>query len=198
MPFPKLLLASSSPRRREILEALGLDFEVGSVPVDETPLASETPEGMVVRLATAKAEAAAVPDVVVLAADTAVVIDDEILGKPRDRDDALRMLERLSGREHVVVTGVAVAANGRIDSTVSRTAVVFRDIGRDEAADYWHSGEPRDKAGGYGIQGLGGVFVERIAGSYSGVVGLPVFETAALLKRAGIPLPATRDTTDRA
>lgn len=197
MPFSELLLASSSPRRREILEALGLDFEVRSVPVDETPLANETPESMVVRLATAKVLAAAVPGAVVLAADTAVVIDDRILGKPRDRDDALNMLKLLSGREHSVVTGVAVAANGRIDSAVSRTAVVFRDIGRDEAADYWHSGEPRDKAGSYGIQGLGGAFVERIAGSYSGVVGLPVFETAALLKRAGIPLLAPRDTTDR-
>ena len=198
MPCSKLLLASSSPRRHEILTALGLDFEVRSVPVDETPLAGETPEGMVVRLATAKAVAAAASDAVVLAADTAVVIDDEVLGKPRDRNDALRMLERLSGREHRVVTGVVLAAGGRIDSAVSRTAVVFRDIGRDEALDYWHSGEPRDKAGGYGIQGLGGVFVERIAGSYSGVVGLPVFETAALLRRAGFRLPAARDTTDGA
>lgn len=196
MPRSRLLLASSSPRRRDILTALGLDFEVRSVPVDETPLTGETPEAMVVRLATAKAVAAAAPDAVVLAADTAVVIDGEILGKPRDRSDALNMLARLSGREHSVVTGVAVAVSGAIDSAVSRTAVVFRDIGRDEALDYWHSGEPRDKAGSYGIQGLGGVFVERIAGSYSGVVGLPVFETAALLKRAGFALPQSRDTTD--
>ena len=194
---PRLLLASSSPRRREILTALGLDFEVRSIPVDETPLAGETPEDMVLRLATAKAVAAAASDAAVLAADTAVVIDDEILGKPRDSSDALRMLERLSGREHSVMTGVALAASGRIDSAVSRTTVVFRDIGRDEALDYWHSGEPHDKAGSYGIQGLGGIFVERIAGSYSGVVGLPVFETAALLRRAGFRLPAARDTTDR-
>ncbi len=194
---PGLLLASSSPRRREILTALGLEFEVRSVPVDETPLSGETPEAMVVRLATAKAVAAREPNAVVLAADTAVVVDGGILGKPSGRDDALRMLERLSGREHRVVTGVAVSTDGRIDTAVSRTTVLFRDIGRDEALDYWHSGEPRDKAGGYGIQGLGGVFVERIAGSYSGVVGLPVFETAALLGRAGVRLPAARDTTDR-
>ncbi len=194
----RLLLASSSPRRREILTALGLDFEVRSVPVDETPRKGEASEAMVVRLATAKALAVAAPDAVVLAADTAVVVGDEIFGKPRDREDALSMLGRLSGREHNVITGVSVATNGSVDSVVSRTAVVFRDIGRDEALDYWHSGEPRDKAGAYGIQGLGGVFVERIAGSYSGVVGLPVFETAILLKRAGLRLPPARDDTDGA
>jgi len=182
----RLILASGSPRRREILAALGLDFDVRPVDADETPLPGETAAEMVDRLARAKAEAAAAPGCVVVGADTAVVLDGEMFAKPADRDDAVRMLLRLSGREHEVLTGVAVAAGGRVDSVVSRTRVRFRDIRRDEALDYWQSGEPQDKAGGYGIQGLGGVFVSNIEGSYSGVVGLPVFETATLLASAGV------------
>jgi septum formation protein len=182
----RLILASGSPRRREILAALGLDFDVRPVDADETPLPGETAAQMVDRLARAKAEAAAAPGSVVVGADTAVVLDGEMFAKPADRDDAVRMLLRLSGREHEVLTGVAVAAADRVDSVVSRTRVRFRDIRRDEALDYWQSGEPQDKAGGYGIQGLGGVFVSNIEGSYSGVVGLPVFETATLLARAGV------------
>lgn len=190
MRKPRLLLASSSPRRRELLAALGLEFEVRGFDVDETPFAEEAAADMVLRLATAKARAGAAPGRVVLAADTAVVLDSEIFGKPVDCDDALGMLERLSGREHDVLTGVAVYANGDIDTGLSRTRVRFRDIGRDEALQYWHSGEPADKAGAYGIQGLGGVFVSNIEGSYTGVVGLPVFETARLLTRAGITVTA--------
>ena len=182
----RLILASGSPRRREILAALGLEFDVRPVDADETPLPGETAGEMVDRLARAKAEAAAAPGCVVVGADTAVVLDGEMFAKPADRDDAVRMLLRLSDREHEVLTGVAVAAGGCVDSVVSRTRVRFRDIRRDEALDYWQSGEPRDKAGGYGIQGLGGVFVSNIEGSYSGVVGLPVFETATLLARAGV------------
>ena len=188
MSQPRLLLASSSPRRREILAALGLEFDVRGVDIDETPQAGEDAADMVLRLAIDKARTAAAPDRVVLAADTAVVLDGEIFGKPVNRDDALGMLERLSGRGHEVLTGVAVARHGRIETSLSRTRVRFRDIGRDEALQYWHSGEPADKAGAYGIQGLGGVFVSNIEGSYSGVVGLPVFETAGLLARAGIAL----------
>lgn len=184
----RLLLASSSPRRREILAALGLEFEARGLDVDETPLSGEDAADMVLRLAEDKARAGAAPARVVLAADTAVVLDGEIFGKPIDRDDALGMLERLSGREHEVLTGVAVCADGNIETGLSRTRVRFRDIGRDEALQYWQSGEPADKAGAYGIQGLGGVFVSNIEGSYTGVVGLPVFETARLLARAGIPV----------
>ena len=195
MPQARLLLASSSPRRREILAALGLEFDVLAVDVDETPLDKEDAAAMVLRLATDKARAGAAPGRVVLAADTAVVLDGEIFGKPVDRDDALGMLERLSGREHEVLTGVAVCADGNIDTGLSRTRVQFRDIGRDEALAYWQSGEPADKAGAYGIQGLGGVFVSNIEGSYTGVVGLPVFEMACLLTRAGIP--ATGHTGDQ-
>ncbi len=197
MSQPRLLLASSSPRRQEILAALGLEFDVRGVDIDETPQPGEDAANMVLRLARDKARAGAAPGRVVLAADTAVVLEGEIFGKPVDRDDALGMLERLSGREHEVLTGVAVATNGRIETGLSRTRVQFRDIGRDEALQYWHSGEPADKAGAYGIQGLGGVFVSNIEGSYSGVVGLPVFETAHLLARAGIALTGHSGDQDR-
>ena len=186
----QLMLASTSPRRREILAALGLAFEVVPVDVDETPLAGEKPQAMVLRLAVAKAEAApGGPGLAVVAADTAVVVDGESLGKPRDCADCVAMLERLAGRRHEVLTGVAVSTAMGTRTALSTTDVYFREIRRDEALAYWHSGEPHDKAGAYGIQGRGGAFVERIEGSYSGVVGLPVFETMALLEQAGFGLP---------
>ena len=186
---PTLLLASSSPRRREILSALGLQFVVQKIAVDERMLPGETPEQMVLRLAEAKADAPATgPGDFVIGADTAVVLDGTVLGKPVDRADALDMLLRLSGRRHNVLTGVALRGPQGVRSTLSRTEVSFREISRDEALAYWHSGEPGDKAGAYGIQGLGGMFVENVAGSYSGVVGLPVFETTELLRQAGFDL----------
>jgi septum formation protein len=186
---PTLLLASSSPRRREILSALGLQFVVQNIAVDERVLPGETPEQMVLRLAEAKANAPATgPDDFVIGADTAVVLDGTILGKPVDRADALDMLMRLSGRSHSVLTGVVLRGPQGARSTLSRTEVSFREISRDEALAYWHSGEPGDKAGAYGIQGLGGMFVKNVAGSYSGVVGLPVFETTELLRQAGFDL----------
>ncbi len=195
---PALYLASSSPRRREILSALGLEFTVRSRDVDETPLPGEAAEDMVLRLARAKALA---PDVgesdVVIAADTAVVVDHVALGKPRDEDDALAMLMQLSGRQHSVVTGVAVRGAGRVREVLSATNVHFRDIGQDEARAYWQSGEPRDKAGAYAIQGIGGAFVENIEGSYSGVVGLPVFETLKLLHDVGVHVLPTPDRNDK-
>ena len=197
MSTPRLLLASASPRRREILACLGLEFEARGFDLDETPLPDETAADMVLRLARDKAEAGAPEAEVVLAADTSVVLDGEIFGKPRDGEDAVAMLGRLSGREHEVLTGVAVAWSGRIETALSSTRVRFRDIGRDEALQYWQSGEPADKAGAYGIQGLGGVFVSNIEGSYSGVVGLPVFETARLLSRAGIPVTGLSGASDR-
>ena len=183
---PILHLASTSPRRREILEALNVDFAVIHVDVDETPLDSETPGDMVLRLAVAKAEAAGIGSTdAALGADTAVVIDGRALGKPNDEADCLAMLAALSGRVHKVVTGVALRGAEGTRTALSETDVYFREIGRDEALAYWQSGEPCDKAGAYAIQGLGGAFIERIEGSYSGVVGLPVFETMALLKDAG-------------
>ncbi len=187
--LPILHLASTSPRRREILAALNLDFTVVHVDVDETPLVDEVPDDMVLRLAVAKAEAAAPgPGHLSLGADTAVVVDGRILGKPADEADCLTMLAALSGRGHRVVTGVALGSADFTRTVLSETKVYFRKISRDEALAYWQSGEPRDKAGAYAIQGLGGAFVERIEGSYSGVVGLPVFETVALLNEAGLGL----------
>ena len=190
---PTLHLASTSPRRRDILAALGLDFDVVPVDVDETQLADETPAEMVLRLSVAKARAAEIDaGGIALGSDTAVVVDGEVLGKPRDREDGLHMLERLSGRVHLVLTGVALCGQQHTATSLSETNVHFREIGQDEALAYWQSGEPHDKAGAYAIQGLGGVFVERIEGSYSGVVGLPVFETSELLRAAGIDVLAKR------
>ncbi len=182
---PLLYLASTSPRRREILHSLGIEFEVVMVEIDESPLAGESAEDLVVRLATAKAEAATGAEYV-LGSDTVVVLDDIVLGKPEDAADAVDMLLALSGRSHTVLTGVALRTPNGTGLVLSKTDVRFREIDRDEAIRYWHSGEPADKAGSYGIQGLGGMFVEAINGSYSGVMGLPVFETVELLKSAGI------------
>ena len=187
MAIPVLHLASTSPRRREILEALGLDFSSAGVDVVEQRDEGETAATMVLRLAEEKVRAADVDATrIVIGADTAVVLDDDVFGKPKDEADALTMLARLSGRTHSVLTGVAVRAGDRVRTGLSATDVRFREIRPDEALAYWQSGEPRDKAGAYAIQGRGGVFVEAISGSYSGVVGLPVFETAQLLRAAGL------------
>jgi septum formation protein len=190
---PTLHLASTSPRRREILASLGLKFEVVPVDVDETPLVGESPGEMVLRLSVAKAQAAEIgAGGVALGSDTAVVIENEVLGKPHDRDNCLDMLGQLSGRAHRVLTGVALNHRMGTATALSQTEVYFREISRDEALAYWQSGEPRDKAGAYAIQGLGGAFVERIEGSYTGVVGLPVFETIELLRAAGIDVLTRR------
>lgn len=190
---PTLHLASTSPRRRELLASLGLDFDVVPVEVDESPQPGESASAMVVRLAIAKARAAEIDaGGVALGSDTAVVVDDHVLGKPRDEADCLRMLDLLSGRVHQVLTGVALCGPEGPATALSETDVYFREISRDEALAYWQSGEPRDKAGAYAIQGLGGAFVERIEGSYTGVVGLPVFETIELLRAAGIDVLAKR------
>ncbi len=184
---PVLHLASTSPRRAEILAALGVPYSAAGVDLDETPLAGESPDKMVLRLAREKAVAARLThSLPVLAADTVVVVDGSVFGKPLDQDDALAMLARLSGRSHQVMTGVAMLWDAGVQTVLSVTEVRFREIGPDEALAYWQSGEPRGKAGAYAIQGLGGVFVENVQGSYSGVVGLPVFETAELLATAGI------------
>ncbi|MGY2259076.1 Maf family protein [Pseudomonas sp. SDO55104_S430] len=195
-----LYLASGSPRRRELLTQIGVPFTAVSADIDETPLNHESPSAYVERLARGKA--AAGRDVVVsdapfcvLGADTAVVLEGKILGKPVDEADACAMLKILSGREHQVLTAIAVLDGDRCESRVVTSNVLFRQIGSDEAAAYWASGEPRDKAGGYGIQGLGAVFVAALNGSYSAVVGLPLCETAQLLGHFGIPCwqtPAAR------
>lgn len=187
-----LYLASSSPRRRELLTQIGVPFTAVSADIDETPLDHETPSAYVERLARGKAEAGrrAVEIGVegcVLGADTAVVLDGRILGKPLDQADSLSMLLSLSGREHEVLTAIAVLDGQRCESRVVRSRVRFRSITEQEAIAYWASGEPRDKAGGYGIQGLGAVFVAGLEGSYSAVVGLPLCETFELLGHFGIP-----------
>jgi septum formation protein len=171
----------------EILSALGLSFTARGVDVDERQLDGESAEAMVLRLAEAKAKAVDIDEsCIVLGADTAVVLGEDIFGKPEDCDEAVEMLGRLSGCTHRVLTGVASYAQLRLRTALSETEVRFREIGPDEARAYWHSGEPCDKAGAYAIQGRGGMFVEAISGSYSGVVGLPVFETVQLLRIAGL------------
>ncbi|MDX1498349.1 MAG: Maf family protein [Woeseiaceae bacterium] len=192
MPRPMLHLASSSPRRRELLATFGFDFTVEGVDLEERRLEGEAPPDMVLRLATAKACAAREGGQrLVLGADTAVVLDDRVFGKPADGGDAVAMLTALSGRRHQVLSGVALRAGAAVTTALSVTDVVFRDIRPDEARQYWQSGEPADKAGAYAIQGLGGVFVASIEGSYSGVVGLPIFETAELLRGAGLDVFGT-------
>jgi septum formation protein len=177
-----ILLASRSPRRAELLRQMGLAFRVVDANVDETPQREEIPEAYVVRLAKAKARAGWLPGTVTLGADTTVVIDDEILGKPCGQREAEGMLARLSGRTHEVITGVAAFDGERLESRAVSTIVEFGDIPERVARAYWQTGEPNDKAGGYGIQGIGGIFAERIEGSYSAIVGLPVRETEALLQ----------------
>jgi septum formation protein len=182
-------LASASPRRSELLRQIGVPFTVRAAAIAEDALAGEAPAAYVARLAAAKAEAvwAAVADSrPVLGADTAVVLDGEILGKPETAAEAAAMLERLSGRAHRVLTAVAIRHAGGVESRVSDSEVRFRATTAAERLAYCATGEPFDKAGGYGIQGHAAVFVETVTGSYSGVVGLPLYETAALLKRVGV------------
>jgi len=170
-----LVLASKSPRRAELLAAAGFDFIVRTAEIDETPLPDEAPADHVLRLAEEKGAAVdAGPGETVLAADTIVVLDGAILGKPRDPRDAERMLRGLSGRRHDVLTGVSLRAGDRVVTRVASTAVWFAPLPENVIRWYVDSGEPMDKAGAYGIQGLASRFVERIEGSYSNVVGLPV------------------------
>lgn len=187
MPDP-LYLASTSPRRRELLAQLGLSFTELRLDIDESRGEGEAPGSYVARLAGEKAAAglALAGEGVIIAADTTVVLGDDILGKPLSRDEAIAMWSRLSGGEHRVLTGVAVATRERMEVRVVSTTVRFRRISRAEMEAYWASGEPTDKAGGYAIQGKGAVFVTGIEGSYSNVVGLPLAETAELLAGFGI------------
>jgi len=187
---PLLCLASASPRRRELLAQIRVSHEIEPAEVDEERLPGELPRDYVLRLAREKAlkvRSRRPPGQPVLAADTAVVLEQSVFGKPRDRGDALAMLAQLGGRTHEVLTAVALAAEGRVATALSVSAVRLRVLTQTERAAYWDSGEPRDKAGAYAIQGLGAVFVESLTGSYSGVMGLPLFETAQLLEAAGIP-----------
>ena len=181
-------LASSSPRRKELLEQVGYRFNAFSVDVDESPSPAEDPKAYVLRLARTKAIAGAQqkPGIAVLGSDTTVTIDNHILGKPENEDDFQRMMGLLSGRSHHVHTGVAVCLDERVESVISTTVVRFGALNDDLVSAYWRSGEPLGKAGGYAIQGFAAVFVESIEGSYSGVVGLPLYETRQLLSSFGV------------
>ena len=183
-----LVLASQSPRRAELLQQIGVEFEVVNVSVEECRAASETPEGYVARLAREKsaAGAQACPGRVSLGADTIVVCEQRVLEKPAHREQCLEMLSFLSGKTHQVITAVALTLNNKQLQRTCVSKVSFREISSQEASEYWHSGEPADKAGAYGIQGLGAVFVRNIEGSYSGIVGLPLYETQALLQQFGV------------
>jgi len=189
----KVVLASASPRRAELLRQINIPFSVRVAAVDETPHPAETAADYVERLAQDKAAAVARTGELTLGADTTVVLDDEILGKPAGREEGVAMLVRLGGRTHQVITGVAVTDGREMRALNAITDVTFRPISAAEAASYWDTGEPADKAGGYGIQGIGGIFAQRINGSYSAVVGLPLTETEALLREFGAQTWRHRD-----
>jgi septum formation protein len=187
---PLIYLASASPRRSALLAQVGIPHGVRPVDVDETVAAGESPEDYVTRLAAQKAgtlwarlsREARLP---VLGADTSVALDEEIMGKPRDELDATRMLERLSSRTHRVYTAVALCNERGCKTQLSVSEVSFRALGRDEIRAYWRTGEPKDKAGAYAVQGFAALFIERISGSFSGIMGLPLFETGELLRSIG-------------
>ncbi|PCI59580.1 MAG: septum formation protein Maf [Gammaproteobacteria bacterium] len=192
-----LILASKSSRRRELLAQLGYQFSCENADVDEGILTAEKPKDYVQRVAIEKTQAIFekitasnnANNRIILAADTSVVVDDVILGKPIDFVDFKRMFQLLSNRDHQVLTAIVVCKNGQIKSTVVVTKVFFKPITDNEMAAYWQSGEPQDKAGGYGIQGLAGQFISHIQGSYSAVVGLPLYETVQLLSEFGLKNP---------
>lgn len=201
---PRIYLCSQSPRRRELLKQIGVNFGMlllrndprRNVSVDETPKENEAPIDYVQRICLAKAEAGwdamlyrNLPPFPVLTADTTVTIEDQIIGKPQDNLHAAEILMRLSGRQHQVLTAVAVAFEDRIEMRLSTTVVTFARLDKERIHHYLLSNEAHDKAGAYGIQGQAGAFVERIEGSYSGVMGLPLFETVELLKIFGYPAP---------
>ena len=191
----RLILASTSPRRKHLLESLGIRFDVIAPDIDEHRHPNEEPFDYVVRIARAKAESAVVADAVVVAADTVVVIDGQVLGKPGHPEEAKTMLRRLGGVTHEVLTGVAVARLTdivQVLTAVESILVKFLPMTDDEIADYVATGEPMDKAGAYALGGLGAIFVEAVHGSPSGVIGLPVHTTARLLRSLGVDLLSFR------
>jgi len=191
MGYDCVVLASASARRSQLLAQIGVRHCSQAADIDEEPRPGEKPDAYVQRLAREKAQAVAdslggSPGCPVLAADTTVVLDGRIFGKPADEADCVAILSALSGRRHEVLTAIALRAEGSVRSAMSASRVAFRVIAADECRRYWASGEPAGKAGGYAIQGYGAVFVETLEGSFSGVMGLPLFETAALLDAAGV------------
>jgi len=194
MPENQLILASQSPRRKALLAQLGYSFKVQASDIDETLIRQESPKDYVLRLATEKAQKIflSLPNIaqktaVVLGSDTSVVIDDVILGKPENLNDCINTLLSLSDRHHEVLTAIAVVSDNKIATQFVTTKVFFKALTLAEIEAYWITGEPQDKAGSYAIQGIAGQFVKMIHGSYSAVVGLPLYETAELLSQFGLP-----------
>ncbi|MGH7620508.1 MAG: Maf family protein [Gemmatimonadaceae bacterium] len=183
---PTVILASASPRRRELLALIGVPHEVLPANIDESYLAGELPRGHAERLAREKTGVAQRADAVVIGSDTIVIVDGEVLGKPRDEAHAAEMLRRLSGRSHVVMTGVAVRWRGRIASGVEAVGVSFRPLSDDDITRYVATREPMDKAGAYGIQGYGATIVERVDGDYFAVMGLPLGKLISLCREVGL------------
>ncbi len=195
-----LILASQSPRRRQLLAQLGYSFSCQPADIDETVIVGELPEQYVRRLALQKAQCIAdrqQSNSTVIGSDTSVVIAQQILGKPKDFADAQRLLQLLSGKVHQVLTAVAVVKAEISKTVLVTTNVEFKTLSTDEIQQYWLTGEPKDKAGGYGIQGTGGQFVKQISGSYSAVVGLPLYETAQLLTEFGLPSAINSATVNK-
>ena len=188
MTVPRIILASASPRRRELLTLIGIPHEVTPADIDETERAGEAPAAYVERLAREKAAAVSkhAPEALVIGSDTTVVIDGSILGKPVDRADAARMLRLLSGRAHTVYTAVAVECEGRVESDIEVVAVTIRQLTDREIDAYIDTGEPMDKAGSYGIQGYGATIVERVDGDYFSVMGLSLVRLVRLMARLGL------------
>lgn len=180
------MLASASPRRRDLLTLIGVPHDVRAADIDETCRLGEKPRAHAERLAREKAAAIDAPDAVTIGSDTIVVVDGEVLGKPRDRAQAAEMLRRLSGRAHVVMTGVAVRWKGRVASDVEEVGVTFRELSDHDIDRYIETGEPMDKAGAYGIQGFGATIVDRVDGDYFAVMGLPVNRMVKLMRQLGL------------
>jgi len=183
---PRIVLASASPRRRELLALIGIQHEVLPANIDESYLAGETVREHPERLAREKASAIHAPDAVTVGSDTIVVVDGDVLGKPRDRQHAAEMLRRLEGRSHTVMTGVAVRWRGQVVSGLEEVGVTFRSLTDAEIARYIDTGEPMDKAGAYGIQGFGATIVDRVDGDYFAVMGLPLNRLVRLLRSVGL------------
>jgi len=194
---PVLILASQSPRRKELLSQLGYQFQTISADIDESTIENESPSDYVLRLAIEKAKVVSknqAVDCVVLGSDTSVIFEQHILGKPENIEECCQQLLMLSNNTHQVLTAIAAVANNEIFSAVISTDVTFKSLSVEEIKRYWHTSEPQDKAGSYGIQGIGGQFVKQINGSYSAVVGLPLYETAQLLAKLNLPTPIQDQT----
>ncbi|MBT3197503.1 MAG: septum formation inhibitor Maf [Gammaproteobacteria bacterium] len=192
-PLPQIILASASPRRAELLSQIGIRYRIEVADINETVADSELPQVAVSRLATEKAErvwrqygVSEEPPLPVLGADTIVVNHGKVLQKPTSREAAIEMLSQLSGKVHEVMSAVSVVCDRGIHRCLSSSQVTFREISEVECLNYWATGEPADKAGGYAIQGVGAIFVKQLEGSYSGVMGLPLFETIQLLNKVGV------------